>query len=349
MATAFRFLYRNICCRLICVFCRNKTRLQNQRKSANRQLVLIGRTAAATTIPPQKTLRKEDPGNLWWKKDLATDRGSNPAYNSPSSFLPTKPLTLTEERPWSTKDEPVEVVATQPQPLKEGESKKEKISFWKKQKLKRSWTESEKDKEKDKNPVIYSKSFDGSKATESDPSFVCHLKQQQQQAKKRRKHRDDNDDFLESQESRRLPWRQRFDDIFNTDDIKQVKVPILVSLMLITGYIGLGALLFSFWEEDWSYLIGCYFCFVTLSTIGFGDYVPGTSADDWNNQAKLVLCAMYLFVGLALIAMCFDLMLEQVRCKFRKIGRCLGILDDGGRRKKMKMKKKKKKKTKTAD
>ena len=36
-----------------------------------------------------------------------------------------------------------------------------------------------------------------------------------------------------------------------------------------------GALMFSLWEPDWTYLIGSYFCFITLSTIGFGDYVPG--------------------------------------------------------------------------
>ena len=104
-------------------------------------------------------------------------------------------------------------------------------------------------------------------------------------------------------------------------------MPITVSLLLIASYLALGALLFTLWERDWTYLVGFYFCFITLSTIGFGDYVPGTSLDAWASQAKLVLCGLYLLVGLALIAMCFDLMQEQAKSFFRELGRKLRLLD----------------------
>ena len=89
----------------------------------------------------------------------------------------------------------------------------------------------------------------------------------------------------------------------------------------------MGALVFTLWEEDWDYLIGSYFCFITLSTIGFGDFVPGTSQEAWDSQGKLIFCALYLVFGLALIAMCFDLMQEEARRKFRSIGRRIGLLD----------------------
>jgi len=124
-----------------------------------------------------------------------------------------------------------------------------------------------------------------------------------------------------------IPFRDRLRRALDTDDLKTVTVPIYISLLLITGYIALGALLFTVWETDWDYLIGCYFCFVTLSTIGFGDYVPGTSLNAWASQEKLVLCALYLLFGLSLIAMCFDLMQEQARSQFQSLGRRLGILD----------------------
>lgn len=105
------------------------------------------------------------------------------------------------------------------------------------------------------------------------------------------------------------------------------RVPIIVSIMLIAIYIFGGAMLFTLWEQDWDYLIGSYFCFITLSTIGFGDFVPGTSHDSWKNQEKLILCALYLVFGLALIAMCFDLMQEEVKAKCLWLGQRLGILD----------------------
>lgn len=123
-----------------------------------------------------------------------------------------------------------------------------------------------------------------------------------------------------------VKWRSGLHRTLQTDDNKNVSVPIYISLLLIAAYIAIGAVLFSIWE-GWNLLVGSYFCFITLSTIGFGDYVPGTSLDAWNSQEKLILCALYLIFGLALLAMCFDLMQEETRRKFRLLGQKLGLLD----------------------
>ena len=123
-----------------------------------------------------------------------------------------------------------------------------------------------------------------------------------------------------------VTWRHGIQRLLKTSDNKTVSVPICVSLLLITAYILFGAVLFTLWEEDWDLLIGSYFCFITLTTIGFGDYVPGTAYDSWASQEKLILCSLYLIFGLALIAMCFDLMQEEVRNKCRTLGKKLGLV-----------------------
>ena len=55
-----------------------------------------------------------------------------------------------------------------------------------------------------------------------------------------------------------------------------VIVPIMVNLIIIFLFLFIGALLFSHWE-DWDLGSSLYFCFVTLTTIGFGDMVPNNA------------------------------------------------------------------------
>ena len=104
-------------------------------------------------------------------------------------------------------------------------------------------------------------------------------------------------------------------------------VPISVCLLLMTGYMILGAMMFSPWE-NWDFMTGFYFCFVTLTSIGFGDIVPGAGATDWDSDEKGVLIVLYLLFGMSLLAMSFHLIQEEVKHKFRKIGVKLGLLED---------------------
>ena len=71
--------------------------------------------------------------------------------------------------------------------------------------------------------------------------------------------------------------KQLADDVVGKEEYMptdNVEVPIVVTLVLIALYLGLGAVIFSQWEQ-WDITASYYFSFVTLSTIGFGDYVPG--------------------------------------------------------------------------
>ncbi|XP_059620712.1 potassium channel subfamily K member 4-like isoform X2 [Phlebotomus argentipes] len=111
----------------------------------------------------------------------------------------------------------------------------------------------------------------------------------------------------------------------NAGDTETVIVPLTICVIIMIGYILFGATLFGHWE-DWDPLEGSYFCFISLSSIGFGDMVPGfkiTGFEGTGVELSFILCAIYLLLGMALIAMCFNLMQEQVMHKMRTFRRCI--------------------------
>ena len=104
-------------------------------------------------------------------------------------------------------------------------------------------------------------------------------------------------------------------------------IPFLCEcLVFCCRYICFGAVLFSEWE-GWNFLDSSYFCFISLSTIGFGDIVPGERViRSQEIDVSFIFCSMYLMLGMALIAMCFNLMQEEVVHKMRSCMRTLKFM-----------------------
>jgi hypothetical protein len=55
--------------------------------------------------------------------------------------------------------------------------------------------------------------------------------------------------------------------------------------------------------------------------------VPGQQKDEPHADLKLIAGAVYVFFGMAILAMCFDLMQEEIVAKFRWIGTKIGIVE----------------------
>ncbi|XP_076761613.1 potassium two pore domain channel subfamily K member galene isoform X2 [Xylocopa sonorina] len=101
-------------------------------------------------------------------------------------------------------------------------------------------------------------------------------------------------------------------------------VPIWLCVFLVVSYIFGGAFLFSAWEH-WPFLDSAYFCFITLTTIGFGDYVPAYKLDA---HKGIAVCSLYLLFGIALLAMSFNLVQEEVINNVKNVAKRLGIIKE---------------------
>ncbi|XP_075719602.1 potassium channel subfamily K member 16-like [Rhinoderma darwinii] len=89
---------------------------------------------------------------------------------------------------------------------------------------------------------------------------------------------------------------------------------MIMGLFLTTGsllFLVFPPMIFSY-VEGWSYGEGFYFAFITLSTIGFGDYVLGTDPNKHYITIYRSLAALWIIFGLAWLAMVFNLAAEMV-------------------------------------
>ncbi|KAF9021663.1 Potassium channel [Haplosporangium bisporale] len=96
----------------------------------------------------------------------------------------------------------------------------------------------------------------------------------------------------------------RFEEELQVKIMVKRKMIIRMVFIWIVMWFG-GAGIFCAFEKEWTYLESLYFCFVTLTTIGFGDYVPEQpgSIEFWN---------VYVFVGLAVFAYILSLSSEGI-------------------------------------
>lgn len=118
---------------------------------------------------------------------------------------------------------------------------------------------------------------------------------------------------------------------------KKIIVPSTACLWVMSFYILIGTFMFAHWE-NWNYLDAVYFCVTSLCKIGMGDFVPGTSSNitismfglkiqdsQSQNQAKLVINFVYMLLGMGLVAMCYNLMREDVRVKMKEMKEDMGL------------------------
>ncbi|XP_063290898.1 potassium channel subfamily K member 18 [Pelobates fuscus] len=99
-------------------------------------------------------------------------------------------------------------------------------------------------------------------------------------------------------------------------ELDQLDVPIILIVFVVVAYIMFGAFILPLWETNWSTIDAFYFCFVTLTTIGFGDIVP-------THPNYFLLLSAYTVIGMAIMCMAFKLLQNRMVCFYKQCMSCI--------------------------
>ncbi|XP_030643302.1 potassium channel subfamily K member 18 [Chanos chanos] len=83
-------------------------------------------------------------------------------------------------------------------------------------------------------------------------------------------------------------------------EMDKFNVPLILILLVVFAYILFGSLILRIWEREFGFFDAFYFCFITLTTIGFGDFVP-------RHPNFFMLTFIFIISGMAIMSMAFKL------------------------------------------
>ncbi|XP_078255226.1 potassium channel subfamily K member 1-like [Rhinoraja longicauda] len=90
---------------------------------------------------------------------------------------------------------------------------------------------------------------------------------------------------------------------------------LLLGLLLILCFFLIPAAVFTQLEKNWSFLESIYFCFISLSTIGLGDYVPGEVVHQRLRELYKLAITVYLMIGLTAVLVVLETFCELQKLK----------------------------------
>ncbi|TWW78754.1 potassium channel subfamily K member 1b [Takifugu rubripes] len=90
---------------------------------------------------------------------------------------------------------------------------------------------------------------------------------------------------------------------------------VVLSFLAICFFLLIPAAVFSALEDNWNFLDSFYFCFISLSTIGLGDYVPGEAANQNYRELYKMGITVYLILGLIVMLVVLETFCELQQLK----------------------------------
>ncbi|KAF7463944.1 hypothetical protein GHT09_008203 [Marmota monax] len=98
--------------------------------------------------------------------------------------------------------------------------------------------------------------------------------------------------------------------------VERLDVPLPVIALVVLAYISCAAAILPIWETNLNFESAFYFCFITLTTIGFGD----TKLD---HPTFFLFFSLYIIIGMEILCIAFKLMQNRLLHVYRDLLLCL--------------------------
>lgn len=88
----------------------------------------------------------------------------------------------------------------------------------------------------------------------------------------------------------------RLGHLYQPFNIRILHLSIVISIVLLL-FFGLPTAIFTYMEDSWTPMDAFYYCFISLTTIGLGDYIPGDDPDIDYRSIYKIGTTCYLIMG----------------------------------------------------